>query len=304
MEPVVVQPVGPYDLTLSLHAARSFVPPDPSGKDESPSVLRAPVRFGTTPAILEVSQIQQAPPRLSATVPFLGPERTGGERVDRTSAGALAGRLVNAGLDLRPFYQSVAEHPVLGPLTRKLHGLKSFRPATFFEMLVIAVIEQQISLTAAYRIRERLVRRFGDPLDELMVFPTPDTLAEAPLEALTDCGVSRRKAEYIRDLARMVQAGDLDISDWESLPDDAVREKIVALRGFGRWSADYLLVRGLGRVDVAPADDLGIQTLLGRVLSDGPRLSAAEVRRLLEPFVPFRGLTVFYLLAGSRLSLI
>ena len=78
----------------------------------------------------------------------------------------------------------------------------------------------------------------------------------------------------------------------------------MAMRGFGRWSADYVLVRGLGRPDVVPVDDLAIQSLLGRVLGDGSRLAPDEVRGVLEPFAPFRGLAVFYILAGSRMALL
>ena len=79
--------------------------------------------------------------------------------------------MVNAGLDLKPFYELAADHRVLGPLTRSLLRLKPFRPASLFDMLVTAVIEQQISLLAARQIRARLVHRFGSEVQGEPVFP-------------------------------------------------------------------------------------------------------------------------------------
>ena len=304
MKPVTVEPTGPYDLGLSLRAAQSFAPSDPAHPAETSATLRSAVRLDGVPFLLEVRQVTAEPPRLEAEIPLAGRAATDRPQPSPGSVESMAARLVNADLDLRPFYELAADHPTMGPLSHELHGLKAFRPSTLFEMLVIAVIEQQISLIAAYRIRERLVQRFGDGVNGLTAFPTPASLAEAPLEALKECGVSRRKAEYIGGLAELLETGTIDIESWAQFSDDDVREAVTAIRGFGRWSADYLLVRGLGRADVAPADDLGIQTLLGKIFGDGRRLIPDEVRRVLEPFTPFRGLTVFYILAGSRLGLV
>jgi DNA-3-methyladenine glycosylase II len=304
MQPVTVEPTGPYDLQLSLRAARSFAPSDPARPEDTLSALRSVVRLDGVPFLLEVRQVNAEPPLLEAEIQLGDAAAADRTQPSPGSVESMAARLVNADLDLRAFYDLAVNHPFMGPLTRELHGLKAFRPSTLFEMLVIAVIEQQISLIAAYRIRERLVQRFGDAVDGLTAFPTPASLAETPLEGLMECGVSRRKAEYIGGLAELLETGTVDIESWAQLSDDDVREAVTAIRGFGRWSADYLLVRGLGRADVAPADDLGIQTLLGKILGEGRRLTPDEVRLVLEPFAPFRGLTVFYILAGSRLGLI
>ena len=302
---------GPYDLALSLRAAASFASsharaaakPDarlaeePAAETaaEPAASLRSAVRIDSVPSLLEVRQSSFDPPRLEATAR----PKARGETVE-----AIARRLVNASLDLQPFYESARDHPLLGPLTVSLRGMKAFRPATLFEMLVTAVIEQQISLLAAHHIRGRLVESFGQPLDGFVVFPSPEALAEAPLEALRGCGLSQRKAEYIGGLAQLVTTGREDLEALEGLPDDEVRARVAAIRGFGRWSADYLLIRGLGRPDVVPVDDLGIQTLLGRLMGEGARLTPDGVRRVLEPLAPFRGVAVFYLLAATRLSLV
>ena len=81
-----------------------------------------------------------------------------------------------------------------------------------------------------------------------------------------------------------------------------MRARIVALRGFGPWSADYVLIRGLARPDAVPLDDLGVRTVIGKFLGDGTRPTAAETGSLLAPFAPYRGLAAFYLLVAERLS--
>ena len=284
-QPVRFTVSGPYDLLLSLRAAASFGRNRYDSADDAPEVFRSPVRIAGTPTALEIRQLPTEPGTLEATA-----------RPAAASAAvtALARRLVNADLDLEPFYELVRDDKLFGPLTTSLRGLKAFRPATLFEM---------ISLMAAHHIRGRLVERFGESVDDLIVFPAPDTLAEAPLEALRECGLSHRKAEYIGGVAQLVSSGTFDTETLADLTDDEVRTRISAIRGFGRWSAEYLLIRGLGRPDVVPVDDLGIQTLLGRLLGDGKRLTPDGVRRVLEPLTPYRGVAVFYLLAGTRLGL-
>jgi DNA-3-methyladenine glycosylase II len=285
---ILVHPSGPYDLRLSLEAASAFSPELP----DNDGVLRTGVVVGGLPAIMEISQVQAHPPVLQVSSP---------EGVDERGLREIAEWTVLADLDLTPFYAFCAGHPVLGPITGRLHGLKHLRPATVFEMAVIAVTEQQISLAAAYRIRGRIVERFGRQMGALRIFPAPRDVAAASIEGLASCGLSRRKAEYIRGFAIAVKEGDLDIESIRYLSDDDARAVIAGQRGFGRWSAEYILIRGLGRADCVPSDDLGIRSILGRYLGDGSRMTAANVEDVLRPFRPYRGLAVFYLLANSRL---
>ncbi len=296
---VHVSCASPYDLDLSLRAMRSFrmgpaMAAGSAGGGEGPSpALRLGVRMDDRPTLLEVRQASLEPAVLAATA---------SPPVPSSAIRRLVERVVNAALDLGPFYDLVAEHKVLGPLTRELRGLKPFRPAGLFEMLVMAVTEQQISLAAAQHIQARLIERFGEEIEGLSVFPRAETLVEAPLDALTACGLSRRKAEYVSGVAQKVATGTLDLDALEMASDDEVRSRISALRGFGLWSADYILVRGLGRVDVVPIDDLGVRRVLGDLLGDGRRPTPAEAEKMLVWFAPYRGLATFYLLVASRLA--
>jgi DNA-3-methyladenine glycosylase II len=280
---------GPYDLALSLRARASFSPePEPDT-----SVLQAAMRIDGRPALLEVRQTTSASPVLQVSSP---------DDVDRKRLQEQAGWIVLAELDVRPFYRIARNDPVIGPLARRFRGMKPIRPATLFEMAIDAVIEQQISLAAARRIRARVIERFGEKKAGLWIFPSPEALAQAPLEAMRACGLSGRKSEYINGLARNIVDGSFDLNGLKGMSDDEVRSIISGIRGFGRWSADYILIRGLGRPDAVPVDDLAIRTIVGKYLGDGNRMTAEEVEQTLKPFIPFRGIAVFYLLAYHRLA--
>ena len=284
---------GPYDLSLSLQVSQGFSP----GPAAESSLFQVAVRVDDAPVFMKVEQVEKEPPALKVS----------GDPTEKTGRlRSIAEWILFADLDLTPFYQQVGAHSVLGPIVQRLEGLKPIRPPSLFEMAVTAVTEQQISMAAAYQIRWRVVDAFGDrppgaPEDaRLVAFPKPETLAEATLEELQSCGLSRRKAEYIKGLATAIADGELDLKRLKAMPNDEARAFISGWRGFGPWSADYILVRGLGRPDSVPVDDLGVRTVVGEYLGDGSRMTADQVREALGPFKPYRGLAAFYLLAVSQ----
>ena len=281
--------VKPYDFALSLRAVKSF---QPSTTEPNDGLQLAAVVEGI-PTIIEVSQN----PEINGIAVSSRP-KTKSSQVSRIVEWVLFTEL-----DLKPFYRLASSGAKLKLLTGKLHGLKPMRPVSLFEMAVIAITEQQISLAAAYRIRSRLVERFGVPIEKQWVFPEPEILASAPIEDLRSCGLSQQKEQYIHDLANKIANGTLDLDMLKTLDDDKARETIMNLRGFGRWSADYILVRGLARPDCVPVDDLGIRSVVGEYMRHGQRLSPTEVTEKLKAFRPYRGLLAFYMLANHRLNL-
>jgi DNA-3-methyladenine glycosylase II len=287
---------GPYSLSLSLSAAESF---SPGGAMNAPT-FRAAVRLNGKPVLVEVRQVAERPPLLE--VSCASSRGIGSSPRFVSHLRGLAGWILFADLDLRPFYKVAAKHSTLAPIARRLRGAKPIRPASLFEMAVIAITEQQISLASAYRIRSRVIERFGDRAGGLWVFPSPERLARASLGQLKACGLSGKRAEYVNGVAKKIANGSLDLDALKEMPDDEVRSFIMGQRGFGRWSAEYILVRGLGRLDCVPIDDLGVRTIVGRHLGDGSRMTPTEVQKALEPLAPYRGLATFYLLVHSRLE--
>jgi DNA-3-methyladenine glycosylase II len=209
--------------------------------------------------------------------------------------------LISADLDLRPFYELAKPHPVLGPVTASLAGLKPLRPPALFEMAIIAITEQQLSLAAAFHIRSRLVKRFGTEIAGLQAFPLPERLAAASLEELRACGLSRRKAGYAKALAQRTLDGALNFADLRSQGDAAIREALLQNQGFGEWSVEYILARGFGRPDCLPAADAGLRSVAGHYFARGRKLTATELEGALAPLKPYRGLAAFYLAVHWRL---
>lgn len=291
-ETLRIEAAGPYDLRLSLEAARAFSPEE--RRDEG--ILRLPLRLGGRLVLAELRQTSGTPVILEARVRG----RLG--EAEKKELHRLVGRVAWAGLDLRPFYCLASRHPVMGEVAGRLRGLKPLRPATVFEMAVIALTEQQISMRAAYQVRRMLLEKLGERVDGETAFPTPRRLASSSMAELRTCGLSERKAQYLLELSRRVAAGEVDLEALEGWEEEKAREYLTSLRGFGPWTASYILARGLGIPDVVPSEDLGVRTVTGTYLGGGGRVGAEEALRLLRPFVPFRGLAAFYLLAQHRLA--
>jgi DNA-3-methyladenine glycosylase II len=131
-------------------------------------------------------------------------------------------------------------------------------------------------------------------------FPEPAAVAAASPEALRAMQFSTRKAEYLIGLGRLVAEGSLDLAALATAPDDEVIGRLTAVRGLGRWTAEWYLARALGRPDVCPADDLGVRRAVEALCYGGRACDAARVRRRARAWRPYRSLAVHYLLAGAR----
>jgi DNA-3-methyladenine glycosylase II len=238
--------------------------------------------------------------RLLVTVPVAR-----GARI-REAVAAEVRRVFGLDFDLPGFYRLAKGDPVLAPLVDSLYGLRPTLAATPLEMLVHAIAAQQVNLPFAFVCRARLVRRYGTPMviggEPLWAFPHAAALAAARVRDLRRLQFSTRKAEYIRDLARAVTTGALDLDELAAAPDAAVIERLTAVRGLGRWTADWFLARCLGRGAVCPAGDLAVRKAFARHHGRGRTLSEAAIRRRAAAWGPYQNLAIHYLLAGMRLA--
>lgn len=209
---------------------------------------------------------------------------------------------------LKGFYSRARKHSFFRSILKNLYGVKPLRPSTLFEMAVIAISEQQLSYPIAVKMRSRLVDALGEKMvfegKEYRAFPMPQTLAACTVKDLRALSFSTRKAEYIIDLSRKVAAGILDIEALRDRPNEEIMDALISLRGFGRWSAEYFLSRGLGRSEVIAGDDLGVQALVGKYLGPGRRVTEKECRKIMEEWGPYKRWVVFYLFLASRMGLL
>jgi len=198
-------------------------------------------------------------------------------------------KLLGAEFDLGSFYAWARREPVLARLTRELAGLRPPLTPDPFETLVTSITAQQISLHAAFSIRNRLVERYGRRVGRAHAFPTAQRLRHAEPPELVALGFSHRKAEYVVGLA----AETIDWAALAQLPDEEIKARLVAVRGLGEWTGDWFLARHLARPHAWPAGDLGVRKAVAAFYPE-----AGDVRAFGERFEPFQNLAAHYLLAA------
>lgn len=211
----------------------------------------------------------------------------------------LVRRLLNADLDVAAAQVALADMPLIGPLLMCYPGLKPTRPPSLWEALVWAICAQQISLGFALILKERLVRRFGETREvagrPLSTFPTPAVLASADPAELRSFQFSASKASFIIGLAQAIEEGRLDLQAVEVMPSEAALEYLISFRGIGRWTAEYALLRGLGRSDAFPATDAGVRNALVRLGAVPAKPSEADIRAWAAQTHPWGGIVALYL---------
>ena len=219
----------------------------------------------------------------------------GGARVEPldTEMRPVVRKLLGAEFDLDGFYEWAARDHVLRRLTKALAGFRPPLAPDPFETLVTSITAQQVSLHAAFAIRNRLIQRFGRRAEQAYAFPTRQRLRRATADELVALGFSRRKAEYVLGLAAVPP----DFDELARLPDEDVKARLVAVRGLGEWTADWFLARHLARPRAWPAGDLGLRKAVLAFYPDTEDIRAAG-----ERFRPFQNLTAHYLLTGLRVA--
>ncbi len=228
-------------------------------------------------------------PRLEAV---LSGSRVG--RAAETEARVNLARLLGLDVDLSGFYARTARDSLLAELADRYRGVKPPRFPTIFECLLNAVACQQLSLASGLTLLNRLASAAGASAGTRPPFPAPGDILGLSPSRLRTLGFSQRKAETILELAGAAAAGELELELFEQLDDAAVVDALVQRRGIGRWSADYVLLRGLGRLHVFPRGDSGALAGLHRFLV-GTELEG-DPDAALARWAPDAGLVYFHLL--------
>jgi DNA-3-methyladenine glycosylase II len=293
----VIEPVPPFRLDLTAWALRrrahNAIDRLDSGR------YRRALTVGRGAVALSVSQDgSRDEPRLSVALAGA----SGDPRVGAT-AGAALDHLLGLTIDISGFAAMAAGDPLLDRLAERMRGLKPPRFPTVFEALVNAVACQQLSLTVGIHLLSRLTATRGRPVsdagDSLRAFPGAPELAGATPEELRRLGFSLTKARTIIDVARAITSDTLDLETLDTLDDQEAAARLTSLRGVGRWSAEYVLLRGLGRLHVFPGDDIGAINNLKRLLNIEERLDYPSVERLVARWHPYAGVVYFHLLLES-----
>ena len=182
--------------------------------------------------------------------------------------------------------------PALGAAIKKIGacGMADRQRQDHLSALVNAIVSQQLSTKAAATIFGRLVALF--PENHI---PDAAAIAAQSDAALRAVGLSGQKVSYMRDLSARLMDGRLQLDELEALPDEEVIERLVAVKGFGRWTAQMFLMFRLHRPDVLPAGDLGIVVAIQRLYKLRKRPDAKRVLKIGEAWRPYRSVASWYL---------
>jgi DNA-3-methyladenine glycosylase II len=174
----------------------------------------------------------------------------------------------------------LAAEPVFAEILERAGPPRFRRRRNGFGTLLHIILEQQVSIDAAAAMHRKLVG-LCHPL-------TPKAYLALDDATLRSCGFSRQKMGYARHLAEVVDSGKFDFARLDAAEDEAALAELLSIRGIGRWSAEIYLLFSLGRPNIWPAGDLGLQVAIGEHLRHGARLDEPEMRRLGEAWRPWR----------------
>ena len=291
---MVVRPIPPFRLDLTVWALRRR--PRNAIDRWDGTTYRRVILLGDTPTELAVRQAGPiAAPKLIVTA-------TPTPRVptERHRVRSLVGRLLGVRIDLTDWYRIAAGDARLRPLAATFIGMKPPRFPTMFESVVNAFACQQLSLEVGLELLNRLAAscgaRAGMGNDARCAFPTARDVARFSPEKFQAIGFSRQKAHALLSFAHAITRNKLDLDALAQEDDAVIRQRLLELRGVGRWTAEYVLLRGLGRLHVFPGDDVGAQKALARWLGRSQRPDYAGVRRAVKRWSPFAGLVYLHLL--------
>ena len=199
-------------------------------------------------------------------------------------------------VDLTRFYHAASGIPWLHPLVLRMRGVRPPRYPTLWEACVNAIVFQQVSLLAASAIMGRLTIELGEPVERggvrLYRFPGIEQVQRAPDRLLRAAGLSAAKLATLRRVADAHEAGELDEVRMEASPSPEAAALLRGIKGIGPWTATVILLRGLGRLDVFPANDTSVARNLALVGGTAP----GDVAAVLEALGPERGMLYYHLL--------
>lgn len=245
------------------------------------------------PAVLEISLEREA-----AWCGVHAQKKLGRDGMRLLHAAAL--RMLGLTADVSAFETRAARDARLAALLTRRRGLRLPLTATGFEGLCWAIIGQQINIAFASALRREIVELAGEKVDGMRTHPSPESVANLDVGALTKRRFSRSKAEYLTGAAQAVVRGDLAT---ENLADEsavAAERSLMNVRGIGIWTARYTLMRGAGFADCAPAGDVALAAALQKLHAADERPAAKEVEALMRPFAPYRSLATYHLWASLR----
>jgi DNA-3-methyladenine glycosylase II len=202
-------------------------------------------------------------------------------------------------LDPAPFYQLARKDKVLTHLAHRFRGMRIPQAPSVYECVVCAILEQQVNLTFAHQVKKALVEAYGETIEfrgrSYSAFPEPHALAVATPADLRKLQISGPKARYIIEISRAVADGEADLEGLRSATPDEAHTRLIAHKGIGPWTAEYVCLRALGMLDHLPSADVGLQKAVQLFYRLRKTPSPARVEQIGRQWKGWRSYATFYL---------
>jgi len=244
--------------------------------------------FAGAPGLLRLEFSQE---RAVATIDVEG----GSKATHRLAAHKLVIGMLGLDQDAAGFSR-LAKRLGVGRLVAGRQGLRLLRTPSLWDAILWSIIGQQINLPFACILKRRLIENTGTPLKEgLFSLPTPEVVAKLDPEATRPWQFSQKKAEYVIGAAKLVVEGKLDLEALPLMSATRAERTLLAVRGLGPWSVNYIMMRSLGFADCVPFGDTGVTSGLKTLFKLEERPDLDGTRRLMSVFSPHRSLATAHL---------
>lgn len=183
----------------------------------------------------------------------------------------------------------------LAPIFAAYEGTPLVRSFSLYGTLMKSIIHQQLNMSFANTLTMRFVEAFGSKIESGWQYPSPENIAELDVSTLREMQFSTRKAEYMIGLSRAVADGSLDLEKFRAMEDDKVTEELTAYRGVGPWTAHGFLMFGLGRPNLFPIADIGLQNALKILWGMDKKPTKEEIIARFPAWSPYLSYAALYL---------
>ncbi|MFJ7825157.1 DNA-3-methyladenine glycosylase family protein [Psychrobacillus sp. NPDC096623] len=183
----------------------------------------------------------------------------------------------------------------LHSLFLRFEGTPIITDFSLYANIIKSIIHQQLNLSFARTLTERLVHTFGKCKEGVWLYPSPETIASIDVNTLRQMQFSTRKAEYIVGISKAVAEGQLNLEALSTQEDDFIISELIKYRGIGPWTAESFLLFGLGRENLFPLADIGLQNSLKILWHLDRKPMKSEITPHLESWSPYNSYAALYL---------
>lgn len=274
---------GPYNFSRGLQRLKI----DPLHKiDMEKQVIAVPLWIKDRPVVVEVTQ------NGSIEQPVFYIKSWG--IVDEDKIMDELNRIFHWNIPLQTIYEHFQETD-LARLFTTLRGTPFICDFSLYGCLIKTIIHQQLNMKFAYELTKRFVHTFGVEEAGHWFYPTPEKVSKLTVDDLRGLQFSQRKAEYVIDTSKMIVDGKLNVNELAKKENEEIIAELTAIRGVGRWTAECFLMFGLGRTDLFPIQDIGIQNGMKKYYELAEKPSKEEMLLKSERWRPYRTYASLYL---------